>query len=184
MDEPSRLPLRWMTGTQAKLMGSAFAVLILFFWGASVEPNGRFDPQTGTGVPVAVTIIMVALVDLVLGGKPRSDEDTDWGAPSGHARREREREWLRLHGAERVVERNTPRYRRPPGLLDGHEGSAGPVSHEGAVQVRRKYRARRHPDPERELRTDGGRGDGGLGEGRGGGGAAGGEPDPVPPRGA
>jgi energy-converting hydrogenase Eha subunit B len=57
-----------MTGTQAKLVGGALATIIVWVWGRYAADANGIPGEVGT----AVGVLLVALVDLTLGGKPET----------------------------------------------------------------------------------------------------------------
>lgn len=73
-----RLPLRIMTGTQAKIVGGAIGGLITFLWNGTVLYLGGTKDHPfylNEVIAGAISVLMVSLVDLTLGGKPRQVEE-------------------------------------------------------------------------------------------------------------
>lgn len=54
-----------MTGTQAKLVGGALATIIVWLWGRYSATADAIPGEVGA----AVGVLLVAFVDLTLGGK-------------------------------------------------------------------------------------------------------------------
>ena len=73
-----RLPLRIMTGTQAKLVGTAVGGLLTFGWnGLVLYWGGTKDHPFYLNEVIAgsISVLMVSVIDMTLGGKPRDQEE-------------------------------------------------------------------------------------------------------------